>query len=159
MKRAIVSYHRDDEGHWVAELDCGHGQHVRHVPPFIERPWVESESGRAARVGEHLDCVRCDRRELPDDYRPYKATAEFTDRTVPSGLRARHSTKPGIWAVIHVLAGQLRYRLHWPFEEEQILDAGAKGVILPGVEHDVEPLGPARFYVEFHRRAEPVTDP
>ncbi|MCP4433136.1 MAG: DUF3565 domain-containing protein, partial [Gammaproteobacteria bacterium] len=45
MKQAIVGYHRDEENHWVAELECGHNQHVRNSPPFINRPWVESESG------------------------------------------------------------------------------------------------------------------
>ena len=34
MKRAIVGYHRDDVGDWVAELECGHAQHVRHDPPW-----------------------------------------------------------------------------------------------------------------------------
>ena len=43
MKRATVGFHRDDEGHWVAELACGHGQHVRHDPPWQTREWVTSE--------------------------------------------------------------------------------------------------------------------
>jgi len=40
VKQPIVGYHLDDEGHWVAELACGHGQHVRHDPPWQVRPWV-----------------------------------------------------------------------------------------------------------------------
>ncbi len=36
MLRAIDGYHQDEVGDWVAELRCGHGQHVRHRPPF----WV-----------------------------------------------------------------------------------------------------------------------
>ncbi len=56
---AIVGYHVDDEGHWVAELECGHNQHVRHKPPFIERPWVLSEAGRRAKVGTLLPCPKC----------------------------------------------------------------------------------------------------
>src|SRR6185312_9250223 len=40
VQRKITGYHRDDEQHWVAELDCGHNQHVRHNPPWVSRPWV-----------------------------------------------------------------------------------------------------------------------
>ncbi|MEO8560954.1 MAG: DUF3565 domain-containing protein [bacterium] len=60
MKRAIVGFHLDDEGHWVAELVCGHGQHVRHDPPWQRREWVTTESGRASFLGFELDCVLCD---------------------------------------------------------------------------------------------------
>jgi hypothetical protein len=30
MNRAIVGFLQDAEQHWVAKLDCGHTQHVRH---------------------------------------------------------------------------------------------------------------------------------
>ena len=40
MKRRITGFHEDEEGHWVAELECGHAQHVRHDPPWQSRPWV-----------------------------------------------------------------------------------------------------------------------
>ena len=39
MQRKITGFHLDEEGHWVAELECGHNQHVRHDPPYVERPW------------------------------------------------------------------------------------------------------------------------
>jgi Protein of unknown function (DUF3565) len=60
MKRKVVGYHTDAENQWVAELECGHGQHVRHDPPWTERPWVITEEGRQSRLGEELNCVRCD---------------------------------------------------------------------------------------------------
>lgn len=60
MKQAIVGYHQDEEGHWVAELACGHFQHVRHRPPWINRPWVITPSGRSEMLGYLLDCVKCD---------------------------------------------------------------------------------------------------
>jgi len=66
MQRAIVGFHLDDAGDWVAELACGHGQHVRHKPPFQLRPWVVTVEGRDGRLGSELDCVRCDRGELPE---------------------------------------------------------------------------------------------
>jgi len=63
VKREITGFHQDEDGHWVAELSCGHTQHVRHDPPWQLRPWVVSEEGRARFVGTQLDCVRCDRGE------------------------------------------------------------------------------------------------
>jgi hypothetical protein len=60
MKQAITGFHQDDEGHWVAELACGHNQHVRHDPPWQLRPWVVTEEGRRTRLGEVLNCVLCD---------------------------------------------------------------------------------------------------
>ena len=61
MKQPIVGYHLDEESHWVAELRCGHGQHVRHDPPWQSRPWVITPEGRAAHLGTELDCLLCDR--------------------------------------------------------------------------------------------------
>jgi hypothetical protein len=61
MQQRITGFHRDDEGHWVADLACGHGQHMRHAPPFIERPWVTSEAGRERHIGTAIDCPLCDR--------------------------------------------------------------------------------------------------
>jgi hypothetical protein len=59
-ERAIVGFHQDEHGDWVAELDCGHGQHVRHRPLWEIRPWVLAEEGRKQHMGKVLRCVRCD---------------------------------------------------------------------------------------------------
>jgi len=66
MKRRITGYHRDDEQHWVAELECGHNQHVRHNPPWVVRPWVTTVEGRESMLGTELDCKKCDRDQPPD---------------------------------------------------------------------------------------------
>jgi hypothetical protein len=60
MQQAIVGYHRDAEQHWVAELACGHHQHVRHQPPWMNRAWVLTAEGRAAMLGHRLECKKCD---------------------------------------------------------------------------------------------------
>lgn len=57
--RRIVGFRQDEERHWVAELECGHTQHVRHDPPLVERDWVLTPAGRQARIGRPLACVRC----------------------------------------------------------------------------------------------------
>ena len=60
MKQRIIVFHQDERGDWVAELECGHGQHVRHDPPWSERPWVTTQSGREQKLGETLLCKKCD---------------------------------------------------------------------------------------------------
>ncbi|MHB0949418.1 MAG: DUF3565 domain-containing protein [Gemmatimonadaceae bacterium] len=65
MKQPITGYHTDDEGHWVAELACGHNQQVRHDPPLVSRPWVTTPEGRASFLGFGLNCLRCDLNEPP----------------------------------------------------------------------------------------------
>ena len=37
MQQAIIGFHLDEENDWVADLACGHGQHVRHNPPWQKR--------------------------------------------------------------------------------------------------------------------------
>jgi len=65
MQRRIIGFHQDDEQHWVADLECGHSQHVRHDPPWQNRPWVVHEETRRQYLGVELNCVRCDT-EPPD---------------------------------------------------------------------------------------------
>jgi hypothetical protein len=60
MDRRIVGYHQDDELHWVAELDCGHQQHIRHDPPWQNRPWVLRPESRQEHLGTVLSCPLCD---------------------------------------------------------------------------------------------------
>ena len=62
MLRKILSFRTDDAGHWVAELECGHTQHVRHDPPWESRPWVTTEEGRREHMGRELNCKKCDER-------------------------------------------------------------------------------------------------
>ena len=150
MQRRISGFHRDEESHWVADLDCGHARHVRHLPPLSSRPWVLEEASRSERLGTLLDCLRCDALEWPADFEPYRRTAIFDNATIPEALRADHATKAGVWARIHVLRGRLRLRRHEPALEEE-LSPGRDGIIPPEARHRVEPLGDVAFFVEFHR--------
>lgn len=60
MKQAIIGYHLDHEQQYVAELSCGHHQHVRHNPPWQNRPWVMTEQGRNEKLGLLLYCKLCE---------------------------------------------------------------------------------------------------
>ena len=61
MKQAIIGFHLDELEHWVADLACGHTQHVRHDPPWQNRPWVVTAQGRSEKMGFELNCVECDK--------------------------------------------------------------------------------------------------
>lgn len=63
MQQPIIGFHLDEDEDWVAELACGHGQHVRHDPPWQSRPWVVTQQGRQSKLGQNLDCLKCDRGE------------------------------------------------------------------------------------------------
>ena len=60
MQQAIIGFVLDDEQYWVAKLACGHNQHVRHTPPWQNRPWVLTEDGRNEKLGIMLECKFCD---------------------------------------------------------------------------------------------------
>lgn len=152
MQRAMRGFHQDAEGHWVAELSCGHQQHVRHQPPFTLRPWVTTEQGRAARIGQCLDCPACDRRELPAGHAPYRRTPTFDSTTLPRALLERHDTKPGVWAVLHVVDGAVELiEQAGGGERRQVVSAGGRAVICPEVEHRLELSGGVALYLELWR--------
>lgn len=66
MLQAIIGFDTDEENHWVAKLHCGHNQHVRHQPPFINRPWVINEITRMEKLGHKLNCVKCETGAIKD---------------------------------------------------------------------------------------------
>jgi tellurite methyltransferase len=149
MERAIIGFHQDDQDVWVAELACGHAQHVRHQPPWQEREWVTREDGRAAQLGTLLECVYCNMAPLPSGLTAYKRTDTFTEQTVPAALTRDHRTKPRVWARIVVEHGKLEYVCA---RGTFVLKPGVAGIVEPESPHHVRPLEPVRFHVEFLRR-------
>lgn len=149
MQRAMKGFQQDEEGHWVAQLSCGHRQHVRHRPPFELRPWVVTAGGREGRLGQSLECAPCDRGELPEGFAPYRRTATFSEDSIPPGLLREHSTKAGVWARIIVEQGQLQLREASKPEVSRLLRGGEAALMAPEVTHQVEPGGVVRFHVEF----------
>jgi tellurite resistance-related uncharacterized protein len=87
----------------------------------------------------------------PEGPLPYKCTPVFDENTLPAGLPKEHRTKLGVWGVIRVLDGRLRYQVLDPVSET-ILDPDRPGLVLPDQPHFVEPLGPMRMLVEFYDR-------
>lgn len=153
MQRAIQGFRQDGAGDWITELTCGHRRHVRHLPPLAERAWVQSEAGRASRIGSALDCERCDARELPEGFAAYRRTPTWNERDLPAALRAQHRTKPGVWGRLEVISGRLRFRSEAPLAIDEVIEPGRCAWIPPELEHAVTPLGAALCFVEFYRRA------
>lgn len=92
---------------------------------------------------------------LPDGYVAYSQSPVFTEKTVPAALLKGHATKPGVWALIHVLEGKLLYRVLDRPAETILVPDQPPGVIESEVLHEVAPLGPVRFFVEFYREPKP----
>jgi tellurite resistance-related uncharacterized protein len=151
MNRAIVNFCLDEQADWAAELVCGHRQHTRHNPPVSERPWVLTPEGRAAKLGTFLNCLLCDRKQVPDGFEAYQRTRDFDETSIPKGLLEAHSTKCGVWALIHVVRGELEYVIHEPFNQRHVVLPDTPGIILPEVPHHVSPIGSVAFCVEFWR--------
>jgi tellurite methyltransferase len=150
VERSITGYHEDDEGDWVAELVCGHNQHVRHRPPFQLRPWVLTEAERSARIGDPLDCPLCDRAELPAATRLVRRGPEWNEDTLPGGLRRAHRLASGTWGRIVVKEGRLLFSMaSQPRLEAELTAFSAAQAIPPDIEHEVHPAGSVRFSIDF----------
>ena len=87
---------------------------------------------------------------MPEGLAPYKRTPSFSEATVPSALTADHSTKEGVWGLIHVEAGEMDYIV--PSEGRvHKLSAGETCVIRSALLHKVRLGKGAEFFVEFWR--------
>jgi len=151
---AIQAFRQDPEGDWVAELACGHSQHIRHRPPFLFAEWVTSAEGRDAHIGARLRCKLCRMPQLPRDAVEYKRTASFDARTVPAALTRSHRLKRDTWGELVVTSGRLLYVL----EDEDLalmLQPGVVGRVAPERPHHVELQGDTTFYIRFLRSHTP----
>lgn len=90
--------------------------------------------------------------ELPDNVIGYSRTPEFTEDTLPEALKAAHTTKRGVWGLIHVLDGQLFYCLEPPHKGQRLIYAGETAPIPSGIPHRVEFVKNGRFFVEFFKK-------
>jgi uncharacterized protein YeaO (DUF488 family)/tellurite resistance-related uncharacterized protein len=125
------------------------------------RRYAAELHGHAGLFGSRRGAQRCGRAEgcssgakadmtaPPPSPAPYRSTPVFDENSLPAGLRREHRTKLGVWGVIRVLEGRVRYEVLDPVSET-ILEPGHPGLVLPDVPHRVEPLGAMRMQVEFY---------
>jgi tellurite resistance-related uncharacterized protein len=149
MIRVIDGFHQDDEGDWVAELSCLHDQHVRHSPPFQERPWVESEVGRTERLGSAIECPLCDRLELPADLDVVRTAGPFDAGTLPLGLQRSHLVAERTWGSLRVLAGAVVLSVETTPPRSIRVSPGEEQPIPPGVPHLVRLEEDGRLAIDF----------
>lgn len=97
LRQRISGYHQDELGDWVAELECGHQQHVRHQPPWFNRPWAATGAGRRAHIGSPLECPYCDREGPP----PTPSRPNHWGRVLE---HVRNMQLDGFWALCLAIA-------------------------------------------------------
>ena len=149
MLRRITGFHTDDAGAWVAELSCLHGQHIRHSPPFQNRPWVLTGAGREEHLGTDINCPLCDRAELPGDLEVTRTAGPFDQDTIPPALRKDHVVGEGRWGRLRVVEGNVGFVMATEPPMELRLSAGDHQAIPPGVTHHLVVEGPAVVAVDF----------
>lgn len=156
MKRSITGFGVDEQGDWFAVLDCGHPQHVRHKPPFINRPWVTTADGRQSRLGHALECVRCDRLEWPDDVIHAQTTSTFAPHDLQQALAQARTLNERTWLHLIVVQGELTY--HMPtLDIERRLDIATTGIIPPRTAFELALQKASSFYFQAYSIPEPPT--
>ena len=150
--RQVVGFHQDEVGDWVAELSCLHNQHVRHRPPFQDRPWVLEAEGRAGRIGGSIECPLCDRAEMPEGLTLLRVAGPWDRDGLPAGLRRAHRTAPGVWGLLRVSEGAVGFHMETDPPLDRVVEAGGTQPIPPAVPHQVRVGGPVRLSVEFWGR-------
>ncbi len=109
--------------------------HDHQVPP--------SSPQTAAAAGRHIPGVLS--RPASE---PYRCSPTFTAETLPAALQREHRTKRGVWGVIRIFEGALRYCKE-DGSEPEMLDLGSPGLIRPEEAHHVEVVGPFQMRIEF----------
>ncbi len=158
VHRSMTRFRRDDDGDWVAELSCLHAQHIRHDPPFSEAAWIEDREERSRRIGELLECPLCDRAELPEGLTPVRTTATWDASTVPAALRRAHRIAAGMWGLLEVEAGGVRFAAATEPPLDLVVTPGRPQPIPPELDHHVDPDDDARFHVTFLAPPRPTAD-
>ena len=88
--------------------------------------------------------------KMPHDVIAYNKTSNFQKSTVPKGLLKSHNTKAGVWGLLTVLKGVVKYIIE-DSNEEYILNSELKGVIEPEIKHHIVPSEDALFFIEFYK--------
>lgn len=82
----------------------------------------------------------------------YRTTAHFTRENVPQGLLASHSVKAGVWGLLRVACGRVRYCVESDPPSAEVVSEGGYAVIAPETPHHVELLdADSTFFLEFYR--------
>lgn len=119
------------------------GKPCLSIVPFITSQSIIPASRLTPIMPTTSDC-------RPDMAAPYRSTPIFDETSLPTALRTRHSTKAGVWGMVHVLEGQLKLTYLDPVSEI-LLGPSMPGRLLPEQPHFVEPLGAMKMRVDFYK--------
>jgi tellurite resistance-related uncharacterized protein len=129
----ITELHQDRAGSWVAELSCLHRERV------------------PGRRDQLVDCPRCDRAELPEGLHVVRTSATWTEATLPAALQRHHRLAAGVWALLRVEQGSVRFVARTRPQIDVVVAAGGEQPIPPEVDHHLVLLGPMAVHLEFLR--------
>lgn len=91
-------------------------------------------------------------RELPDGLVCYNRTAVFSRQTVPAALLEAHTIKAGVWGVLRVKQGRVRYYMDDETQGSHVISQGEHIVVGPTEPHHVDLLDDdSAFFIEFYR--------
>ncbi|MCI4666180.1 MAG: DUF1971 domain-containing protein [Neomegalonema sp.] len=90
-------------------------------------------------------------RALPASVAPYAQIGPYTCDTAPGKLLAEHSLKAGVYGVIAVRQGVVRYFLGEATQLEAAVSAGGSFIILPTEAHYIRPSPDAVFTITLLR--------
>jgi hypothetical protein len=79
MECRIGAFHQAPDSHRVADLECGHGQHVRHDPPW-QGAGVGADGGVATPQAAIL--LGCNQADCHDGFRPLVKTGPIAPAPV-----------------------------------------------------------------------------
>ncbi|WP_420138917.1 DUF1971 domain-containing protein [Sphingomonas sp.] len=79
---------------------------------------------------------------------PYRSSPVFTAETLPKALQQEHRTRRGVWGVITILEGRLRYH-RMDDSPPLLLTPESPGLVRPDEPHFVEVIGPVSLRVDF----------
>lgn len=119
----------------------------RTTSDFLAPEAAAAMQDKARRIAERLQLAMAQRTGGPSQ--PYRSTPVFDSATLPTALRRAHRTKAGVWAIIRVLTGQVRYTIE-ETGEATILAPGRPGRVYPEQLHHVEPIGAMQMRVDFY---------
>jgi len=87
---------------------------------------------------------------LPERLVEARRTPLFDVSSLPAALAKSHRTT--VWAKLCVQSGSVRFMdLEGDARRDVHVGAGDSAVIIPGIEHNVEPSTDATFFVQFYR--------
>ncbi len=156
MQQKIIGFHQDEEQHWVAELCCGHCQHVRHDPPWQNRPWVTTVEGRSEKLATSLECKMCDMPKLPpkEQLKPLNTSVKITQNSLPEELLTKDALPDNIWSEISIISGQIQLLCSSQSDSSQtlgfLLNNEFSGIVAPKRAFCLKPCGPVEFRITLY---------